>query len=410
MSSVTGHPKEDAERLLEAVQALSAARDRTQVTAVVVRAARDLTGADGATFVLRQGTEVLYADESAIAPLWKGQRFASRACVSGWAIEHRESVAIEDINADHRVPQDAYRPTFVKSLAMSPIRKADPVGAIGAYWATRRLPTAREVSLLDALAAAAAAALARADELAELRAAAARAEAALKQRDELVSVASHELKTPLTALNLAIEGLGRDARRNAVNVGDKGLERISRAEKQVHRLAALVDQLLDFSRISLGKMEIHPAEFDLAALIDEVTGRFRELAVARTGSPIEVRGTRRLVGRWDRDRLDQVISNLLSNAIKYGDGRPVWVSLEREPAVARLRVRDEGIGIDPSDHRRIFERYERPAAAAHTGGVGLGLWIARELVAAHGGAILVESARGQGATFTVELPVAVATS
>jgi signal transduction histidine kinase len=317
---------------------------------------------------------------------------------------HRESVVVEDIYADERVPLDAYRSTFVKSLVMVPIRQEDPIGAIGAYWADRRVASDRELRLLQGLASAAAVALANAELLRDLRAAAARAEVALQQRDELLSVASHELKTPLTSLNLAIEGLARDARRGNVTLGEKGMDRIVRAEKQVHRLAALVDHLLDYSRLSLGRMVVEPSELDLAGLVAEVTTRFRDLAVARTGQPIEVRGERRLIGRWDRDRLDQVITNLISNAIKYGSGKPVWVSVERTER-ARLRVHDDGIGIAPADQQRIFERFERPAASAQLGGVGLGLWISRELVQAHGGTITVESALGQGATFAVELPL-----
>jgi signal transduction histidine kinase len=184
------------------------------------------------------------------------------------------------------------------------------------------------------------------------------------------------------------------------------MDRIVRAEKQVHRLAALVDQLLDFSRISLGRMTIQVGAVDLAALLEEVANRFRDLAVARTGQPVELRGTHRLAARGDRDRLDQVVTNLISNAIKYGDSKPVWASVDRVEGVARLCVHDDGIGIDPADHQRIFERFERPAAATHQGGVGLGLWIARELVQAHGGRITVESAPCQGATFTVDLPLA----
>ena len=395
--------RDDDARLFEAVKELSRLPELASVTRVV-RAARALVGADGVAFVLREGEDVFHADEDAIAPLWQGQRFPASDCISGWVISHRESVVVEDVYADARVPHDLYRPTFVKSLAMVPIRQEAPIGALGAYWATARVATERELRLLEELADAAAAALANVELVRELRAALARAETALQQRDELLSVASHELKTPLTALNLAVEGLARDARRGAVSVGERGMDRIVRAEKQVHRLAALLDQLLDFSRLSLGRMSIETSDVDLGALVEEVTGRFRDLALARTRKPVEVRGLHRLLGRWDRDRLDQVITNLVSNALKYGAGKPVWVSLE-QAEVARLRVLDDGIGIDPADHQRIFERFERPAASAQLGGVGLGLWIARELVLAHGGTIRVESAPGQNATFTVELPL-----
>jgi putative nucleotidyltransferase with HDIG domain len=134
------------------VQELSFARSISEIQSVVRTVARRLTGADGATFVLRDGDYCLYADEDAISPLWKGQRFPIDVCIGGWAMLNRMPVAIEDIYADDRIPHDSYRPTFVKSLAMVPIRTLDPVGAIGNYWASSHQPTTDELELLQALA------------------------------------------------------------------------------------------------------------------------------------------------------------------------------------------------------------------------------------------------------------------
>lgn len=144
-------PDDDRE-LIDAIQRLSLARSMSEVQEIVRHSARRLTDADGATFVLRDGDRCYYADEDAIAPLWKGQRFPMSACISGWVMRQRRSTTIEDIYVDDRIPHDAYRPTFVKSLAMVPIRQLDPVGAIGNYWARRHRPTGREVTLLQALA------------------------------------------------------------------------------------------------------------------------------------------------------------------------------------------------------------------------------------------------------------------
>src|ERR1051325_11027208 len=140
------------EYLVTVLQELSLARDLDGIMTIVRRAARELTGADGATFVLREGDMCFYAEEDAISPLWKGQRFPMRTCVSGWVMMNREAAVIEDIYADPRVPVDAYRPTFVKSLAMVPIRTVSPIGAIGNYWASRHLATEQEVKALQALA------------------------------------------------------------------------------------------------------------------------------------------------------------------------------------------------------------------------------------------------------------------
>lgn len=139
-------------RLLHAVQELSLARSLPEIQTIVRTAARELTGCDGATFVLRDNGKCFYADEDAIAPLWKGSRFPMEICISGWAMLNREAAIISDIYLDDRVPHEAYRPTFVRSLVMVPIRTLDPVGAIGNYWGHEHEPTPREVALLQALA------------------------------------------------------------------------------------------------------------------------------------------------------------------------------------------------------------------------------------------------------------------
>lgn len=140
------------ERLMRAVQELSLARSLPEVQRIVRTSARELTGCDGATFVLRDNGKCFYADEDAIAPLWKGSRFPMEICISGWAMLNRDAAVIPDIYQDPRIPHEAYRPTFVKSLVMVPIRKLDPIGAIGNYWAHERQPSEQEVSLLQALA------------------------------------------------------------------------------------------------------------------------------------------------------------------------------------------------------------------------------------------------------------------
>jgi GAF domain-containing protein len=144
--------EESLEHLVSVVQELSLARTLDAVMQIVRQEARRLTGADGATFVLREGEMCYYAEEDAIAPLWKGRRFSLEACISGWVMLNRQPTIIPDVYADPRIPADAYRPTFVQSLVMVPIRTMAPVGAIGNYWAERRQPARQEVKLLQALA------------------------------------------------------------------------------------------------------------------------------------------------------------------------------------------------------------------------------------------------------------------
>ncbi len=143
---------EKVKLLVHTVQELSLARNIDTITGIVRRAARKLTAADGASFVLRENDMCYYADEDAIEPLWKGQHFPMSICISGWTMMHKQGAVVEDIYADKRVPIAIYRPTFVKSMAMVPIRTMDPIGAIGAYWAHQHAPTDEEMVLLQSLA------------------------------------------------------------------------------------------------------------------------------------------------------------------------------------------------------------------------------------------------------------------
>lgn len=178
------------EYLVTVVQELSLARTLDGVMQIVRKAARLLTGADGASFVLREGNLCYYAEEDAIAPLWKGRRFPMESCISGWVMLNREAAVIENIYADPRIPADAYRPTFVKSLVMVPIRIADPLGAIGNYWRTRREPEPEEARLLQALADTTAVAMENVQVYQEL-------EQRVRSRTAELEKANHELRSAM---------------------------------------------------------------------------------------------------------------------------------------------------------------------------------------------------------------------
>jgi signal transduction histidine kinase len=223
---------------------------------------------------------------------------------------------------------------------------------------------------------------------------------ALRMRDDFLSIAGHELRTPLTALQLQIHSLlsmvhqGSDPRLK---------EKLERAGRQTERLASLTEGLLDVARLSTGRLTLQPEECDLSALVRDVVERCSE-TVAQAGCPLRVLVEEQVIGQWDRLRLEQVVTNLLSNALKYGAGKPVEVLVKAAKDRARLAVRDNGLGIALEDQARIFDRFERAVSLRHYGGLGLGLWITRQIVEAHGGVIRVESEPGSGATFTVELP------
>jgi PAS domain S-box-containing protein len=229
---------------------------------------------------------------------------------------------------------------------------------------------------------------------------------AVRDRDDFLSIASHELRTPLTTLSLEIQSLQRALGRRAQGAPKSGrLERSAGvAENQINRLITLVEELLDVSRLASGRLQVAPTEFDLSELVREV-GRRLKPALDAARCPLSVEARARAVGSWDRLRVEQVVANLVSNALKYGPGSPVEMSVTREPECACLRVRDHGIGIAREDQKRIFQRFERAVPMSHYSGFGLGLWIAREIVAAHGGTIDVDSDLGRGATFTVRLPL-----
>ncbi|WPB77614.1 ATP-binding protein [Archangium violaceum] len=231
------------------------------------------------------------------------------------------------------------------------------------------------------------------------------ARAAILLRDEFLSVASHELKTPLTPLSLKLQMLAREARRQPESPLRRFVEDyVAIGSKQVKRLSELVSDLLDVSRIAGGRLRVEFEEVDLGSLLREVVAR-HEPEAARVGSSLVLDTEESLVGCWDRLRLEQVITNLVDNAIKYGAGTPVHVHLHADAGQVHLDVRDEGIGIAPEYQSRIFERFARAVSERHYGGLGLGLYITHTIVEAMGGSVRVESTPGQGATFRVVLPI-----
>jgi PAS domain S-box-containing protein len=228
-------------------------------------------------------------------------------------------------------------------------------------------------------------------------------------RDEFLSIASHELRTPLTALRLQLDSVARslELRPQAHLANGRLADSTNDALTQVARLTALVERLLDISRFSEGRLRLDLEELDLVALVRGTVEVMRGTA-ALAGSELRFAGPAALHGRWDRVRVEQVVMNLVGNAAKFGARQPIEVRVEEHDGAARVTVGDRGIGIDPQHQRRIFGRFERGVSARHFGGLGLGLWVAKQIVDAHDGTITVESAPGEGATFTVLLPRAAA--
>lgn len=234
------------------------------------------------------------------------------------------------------------------------------------------------------------------------------AQEAIRARDSFLSIASHELNTPLTSLSLNVQALQRAIQRTSTGSGGSSQDTVGAklhgVQRQISRLGKLIHELLDVSRITAGKLRLEPEVLDLATLARELVPRFVE-DLTRAGCELRLELPESVVlGDWDRLRVEQILQNLLSNAIKYGRGAPILLKVEADEQWARVVVRDQGIGISAEDQRRLFQRFERLASERHFSGFGLGLWIVRQILDAMGGRILVESEPGRGSVFTVELP------
>ncbi len=228
---------------------------------------------------------------------------------------------------------------------------------------------------------------------------------ATRQRDAFISMASHELKTPLTALRLQIQAYQMGQKQQTAGVGSPLdlPQLLGSVDRQINRLVRLVEDMLDVSRIDSNRLALRREPTDFSALLGELVERFAP-QFAAAGSHLTLVAPPGIVGLWDRSRLEQVVVNLFTNALRYAHGAPVDIRLTCEAGTAVLRVKDSGNGIAPEDHARIFERFARAGGGGE--GLGIGLYVSREIAEAHHGQLQVTSALGQGAEFTLTLPLA----
>lgn len=286
----------------------------------------------------------------------------------------------------------------IETLAVFPLRTHDGVLGVLVFAFSSQRPYAEEdlVFLRD---------LARHGGLALERAGLYEAQArAVGDRDEFLSIASHELRTPLTPLHLKLELLAREITERVPPANQERLtQHVQVMRRQVRRMGELINGMLDLSRIDSGLLPLEATEVSLPDLVREVVARHQEEA-SRAGCEITLDLGSQAVGRWDRSRIEQVVTNLLTNALKYGAGHPVTLRLGDDGEIVWLEVSDHGIGIEADQVPRLFQRFARAVSERNYGGLGLGLYITRRIVENHGGAVRVTSEPGRGSTFRVTLP------
>ena len=332
-----------------------------------------------------------------------------RNCISGWVMQNRKAVVIPNIYADERIPADIYQPTFVKSMAMVPIRTIDPIGAIGNYWANHQSPTNEEVTLLQSLADITAVSLVniqvrnmleekvleRTRDLVESL----RREKQLNEtKSFFVSMASHEFRTPLSAILSSASLAGKCTSGDQQDKRDKHLERI---KSSVRNLIDILNDFLSVDKLEEGKVEINKGDVDLVEFLEDIVTELDGMKKNEQVIRYSHLGKRQVV--TDKKIIRNVMLNLLSNAIKYSE-KDVDLKSEVSKGGVRISVRDRGIGIPEEQQKNVFGRFFRATNASAIQGTGLGLNIVKHYVSLLKGSIMFTSTQGEGTTFVVELP------
>lgn len=389
-SNTITQPRQQAglDILMSAVERLAVSADELEVAAIVRTAARQLTGADGISVVLRRGDRVHYVDEDAVGPLWKGQDFPQEACISGWAIMNKQTVVIEDITGDPRIPLAAYQPTFVKSLAMAPVGLPNPNAAIGAYWGTMRRPTHDEVAALEMMARAASVALENVRLRAELRDALVEAHSAERAKSAFLGNMSRDVRTPLNGIVTMAELLER------TDLDPRQKQLCTMLRSSAEETVRMVCDVLDFARLDAGPSTLYRTRFDLVAAIRTAATPHALEAVRRGLSfAIEIADEAEGLFVGDGMRVQQVADVLVANAVKHAGSGGVTVRLEEE----------ERVGVRSIFKLSVIDTGQ--SGAAPRAGLGLGLAIADAIARAMGGSIGVAASDGAGAALTVHLPL-----
>jgi len=385
-------------QLIHAIQQLALARDLQTIQDTVKISARKLTGADGVTFIYRKNELCYYADEDAISPLWKGQKFPMEYCISGWVMINNKQAIIEDIYSDVRIPADAYRPTFVKSLAMVPIATVEPIGAIGNYWANKYTPSEMEVNLLQTLADAAARAIENVRLYDELEHRVAQRthqlETANKELEAFSYSVSHDLRAPLRGIDGWSLALQEDYEHL---LDDQAKIYLNRVRNETQRMGQLIDDILKLSRVT--RSELRLGNVDLTALANTISQRLKDANPNRKLDFVIQSG---LSITGDSQLLEIALTNLLDNACKFTKRQTV-AKIEFGTALIddtlTYFIRDNGVGFDMTYATKLFGAFQRMHKQSDFPGTGIGLATVQRIIRRHGGKIWAESQVDKGSTF-----------
>jgi K+-sensing histidine kinase KdpD len=383
---------------MQAVQDLFMARDPETVIKIVMKAARNITGADAIAFIQREGDYCYYADDDASGALWKGMRIPVADCVSGWAMENRKPVVISNIFNDSRVPGEMYRSTFVKSLSVVPIGSANPVGALGAYWSDEFIPENSRVSLLQSLAEITAVSLQNIKVYQELEksvhARTVQLEKALLDLESFSYSVSHDLRAPLRSINSYILLIEQD---HGPSFSQDALALFSRVQANAKQMGLLIESLLSFFK--MGKKDLVKASVQMNDLVNEIcTGILNE----EKNRFISFNVSQLPAALADKLLIKQVWQNLISNAVKYTGKRKkafIEIGYHRNGNTNIYYISDNGDGFNMSNSDKLFKVFQRLHPQSQFEGTGIGLAIAEKIISRHGGTIWAEGEQDKGATF-----------
>jgi signal transduction histidine kinase len=392
------------QQLVSVVQRLSLARNMPAIMDIVRHAARNLVGADGSTFILRDGDNCFYAEEDAIGPLWKGRRLPMSTCVSGWAMLNRQPAIVKDIEQDARISQSLYRSTFVKSLVVMPIRTLAPIGAIGVYWARTHRATTEELELLQALADSTSVAIESAELVSNLEQRVAERTQELTRRSAQLEVihkeletfsysVAHDLRSPLISIDGFTQVLLDSYSDKLDEMGRSHLDRICAGARRMHRL---INDLLELSKVVRAPM--HDGAVDLSRIATDIVRRLNESAPERNVSVAIAEG---LSVSGDSALLQIALENLFSNAWKF-TSKTAHARIEFGARIDRSGrkayfIRDNGAGFDPRHAANLFSPFRRLHPESQFPGSGIGLAMVQRIVHRHGGEIWAEAAIDRGA-------------